>query len=481
MKKIKLFVAIVLVMTVVSSSTLVSARSRGYTIYSGVGLENQDINNLNDEDFFNQEIKKAEEVGIVLGDGVRLDEVYGGVGEVVANREDFFTEENFRAYMAERGLTYVESEFDEELRELDSGIENSNGELRSGLTPTLEYSANFSGSNFCFTNEHAIQSFVIDESNGYIYIFQNYYSWYFMIGGVSTQLSGNYCLLSRCTIDSTNNTFSRTDAMLLKNIGHGQTIEKYQYGGNTYFLISCGSYQPSGSQKYWSVQIGRISYTGHTYNQLKYESNVVNNSDITRLVDLKYSNNNGTNLSSLTRLDAALSSSGDSLLIWKYGKKLNSQNQEEDIYQFSVYDFSAINQALSNAPNNTVSFLNNSALANACSVTFQNPSNLPTSFQGVELSDVGSNNLRSIYIASGDESNGKSNKLYRYNTAGEYKNAKVIDDTGVWTYYGSSSLNLSCEMESVRLNGNYLMFVLSDTTGNKYRQVIAKVAKSNLS
>ena len=111
----------------------------------------------------------------------------------------------------------------------------------------------------------------------------------------------------------------------------------------------------------------------------------------------------------------------------------------------------------------------------------QNPSNLPTSFQGVELSDVGSNNLRSIYIASGDESNGKSNKLYRYNTAGEYKNAKVIDDTGVWTYYGSSSLNLSCEMESVRLNGNYLMFVLADTAGNKYRQVIAKVAKSNLS
>ena len=91
-------------------------------------------------------------------------------------------------------------------------------------------------------------------------------------------------------------------------------------GSNTYFLISCGSYQPSGSDKYWSVQIGRISYTGHTYNQLKYESNVVNNSNITRLVDLKYSNNNGTNLSSLTRLDAALSSSGDSLLIWKYGK-----------------------------------------------------------------------------------------------------------------------------------------------------------------
>ena len=36
-------------------------------------------------------------------------------------------------------------------------------------------------------------------------------------------------------------------------------------------------------------------------------------------------------------------------------------------------------------------------------------------------------------------------------------------------------------MESVRLNGNYLMFVLSDTAGNKYSQVIAKVAKSNLS
>ena len=154
MKKIKLFVAIVLVMTVVSSSTLVSARSRGYTIYSGVGLENQDINNLNDEDFFNQEIKKAEEVGIVLGDGVRLDEVYDGVSEVVASREDFFTEERFKAYMEEKGLTYVESEFDEELSKLDnmfdSDIENSNGELRAGLTPTLVYSANFSGSNFCF-------------------------------------------------------------------------------------------------------------------------------------------------------------------------------------------------------------------------------------------------------------------------------------------------------------------------------------------
>lgn len=480
--KNKFFVTIALVMTLASSSTLVSARNMGYTMYTGVSLENQDIN---DEDFFNQEIKKAEEVGIVLGDGVRLDEVYDGVSEVVASREDFFTEERFKAYMEEKGLTYVESEFDEELSKLDnmfdSDIENSNGELRAGLTPTLVYSANFSGSNFCFTNEHAIQSFVIDESSGYIYIFQNYYSWYFMIDGQNTQVPGNYCLLSRCAIDSVNNTFSRTDAMLLKNIGHGQTIEKYQYGGNTYFLISCGSYQPSGSDKYWSVQIGRISYTGHTYNQLKYESNVVNNSNITRLVDLKYSNNNGTNLSSLTRLDAALSSSGDSLLIWKYGKKLNSLNQEEDIYQFSVYDFNVINQALSNAPNNTVSFFNNSTLTGACSGTFQNPSNLPSSFQGVEVSDTGSNNLRSIYIASGDESNGKSNKLYRYNTAGEYKNAKVIDDTGVWTYYGSSSLNLSCEMESVRLNGNYLMFVLSDTAGNKYRQVIAKVAKSNLS
>lgn len=456
-----------------------------YGLMSEKSINNPAEMGIYDDEYYKNEIKKAEEVGIILGDGVRLDEVYDGTSEVVANREDFYTEESFKAYMEERGLTYVESEFDEELRELnnslDTDIEDNVEELRTDLSPTLVYSAYFDGSNFHFTNEHAIQSFVIDENNGYIYIFQNYGSWYFNINGENIQKSGNYCLLSRCAIDSVNNTFSRTDAMLLKNIGHGQTIEKYQYNGNTYFLISCGSYQPSGSQRYWSIQIGRISYTGHTYNQLKNESNVVNNTDITRLVDLKYSNNNGNNLSDLTRIDAALSSNGDALLIWKYGKKLNNQNQLEDVYQFSVYNFNTINQALSNATNNTVSFLNNSTLSNACSVTFENPSNLPSSFQGVELSDAGNNNLRSIYIASGDESNGKPNKIYRYNTAGEYKKVKTIDDTGVWTRYGSSSLNLACEMESVRLSGNYLMFVLADTSGNKYRQVIVKVAKSNLS
>ena len=88
----------------------------------------------------------------------------------------------------------------------------------------------------------------------------------------------------------------------------------------------------------------------------------------------------------------------------------------------------------------------------------QNPSNLPTSFQGVELSDMGSNNLRSIYIASGDESNGKSNKLYRYNTAVEYKNAKVIDDTGVWTYYNENKF-IGLKLEIKEQNNNLLITI----------------------
>ena len=458
-------------------------------ISASTSVESADSEIKNDypittEQLYEYDKAKAEELGIVIGNGVKISEVYDGVHDIIATEEDFITEEAFREYLKEKGLTYKESDFDRELSEMGLiGGAESDEEYRDAqpITASPVYRADFSTINNGLDNENAIQSYVID--GNYIYIAQHYTKWkFYNNNNVLTQKTGNYVLLSKCYIDSAHNSFSRVDAMLLKDVGHGQTLEKYTYNGNNYFLISCGLYQSGQNQ--WSVQLGRISYSGYTVEQLKYESNVVDNVDIKRLIDLSYSNDTGEYFGAMRRMDAAIvtENSNSYLLIWKRCE--TSSGVKEN--QFSVYNFDTVNYILSSSPGTVVSFWGNPSLRNACDIVFNNPSQLPTSVQGVEISQR-SNNKHSIYLSSGNESS-SSNKIYRYegtvgSSTGTYKKKVVIDDTGVWGLYGSQyeNINLTAEIESVKISGNYLRFVLVDTASDAQRQVLSQIAISELS
>lgn len=379
------------------------------------------------------------------GEGVEPGEVYDE-NETVSrlDRDDFESLENYKGYLEDQGLAY------EDIRE---GEFQAAAVSKAVLRPTALYKASLP------SDTKAIQSFYINGSE--IYISQCYNNLVRLNG--KDYKGQNFVLLSRCTLSgNTKDTFSIADSMLLVGVGHGQTLDMYTYGGKTYFLVSCGSYHPEDSDYIWSTQIGRICYKANT---------VLNNTDIKRLTYLNYANKANTSFGAVKRVDAALSTNKKQLLIWK-----RSQNGKN---QFSVYDFSTINRLLSSSSGNTVSFKNNATLKNACTCSFDNPSNMPPSFQGVELSDI-ADGLHSIYIASGNEKEHKANTLTRFNSKGVFRTKVTIDDTGVWGIYNRGYINnTTAEIEGVKIAGDKLQFLLLDQTCPS-KQVIACINKSEL-
>ena len=259
--------------------------------------------------------------------------------------------------------------------------------------------------------------------------------------------------------------------MLLFDVGHGQSLDVYSHTYNgqthTYLLISCGSYQPAGETYYWSTQIGRIEYSANS---------TLSNSSIKRLTYLNYSNSTGTSFGATKRVDFAVSTNNNYLLRWK--------RSQSDSNQFSGYSLNTINACFDTSGSNTISFLSNSQLLNACTFTFNNPSNMPTSVQGLELSNLASG-LHSIYITSGNEAKSTmnyKNLIYRYNSAGTYKNSIQINDAGLWTDYGAgSSYNAVAEIEGCKISGDYLNYLIRDTNSSyPNRQMVVKVNKSVL-
>ena len=376
--------------------------------------------------------------------GIDLDEVYDGT-EPVLNEEDFETLERYKEYLASKGISYEETIQQEEYQ---------TNAASSELTAKALYKAALGKTN------HAIQSYYISGSE--IYICQHYKEYEFNGITYGNKDTGNLVLLSRCKLS--NKTFTIQDSMLLTNVGHGQTLDMYTYGGKTYFLISCGGKRAGIGDTFWSTQLGRITYSAGT---------VLDNSNIKRLTYLDYSHDGDKSFGVIKRIDAALSTDKKRLLIWK--QNLNGDNQ------FSVYNFVAINQQLSSNSSTTVSFQNNGVLKYACQYVFDNPASMPGSIQGLELSNV-ANNMHSVYISSGNESK-KENKeltITRFNTKGDFKKQVKISDKGVLGLYdGSTETDVEAEIEGLKIAGSNLQFVLRNPR-DPSRQVIAYVSKSKL-
>ena len=168
------------------------------------------------------------------------------------------------------------------------------------------------GYRFLLYYTQAIQGYAVDGDD--IYIQQAYSENEFdEFDDYKTGRIENLVLISRCRYSAEYDAFKPVDHMVLRNVGHGQSMEAYSYNGKKYLMISCGSRTTTKSTLWWSTQIGRIEYKPGGF---------VNNSEIKRLTYLNYSNKKTKRFGTTMRVDAALTPDKKTLVIWKMNEKL---------------------------------------------------------------------------------------------------------------------------------------------------------------
>lgn len=157
-------------------------------------------------------------------------------------------------------------------------------------------------------SDHAIQKVYLDAE--FLYVLQR---------------RGEDTLMSRCTLRR--DVAVCRDFMVLKDFGHGQTLEKYQHGDQSYFWITCNADQKEKMK--WGTEIGRLVY--QPGRELSYKN-------IPRLSHMNCANKSGRSFGAMKRVDAALSEDGKILFFWM-------KNRENEI-QYSFYRAEALNVIL---------------------------------------------------------------------------------------------------------------------------------------
>ena len=96
------------------------------------------------------------------------------------------------------------------------------------------------GYRFLLYYTQAIQGYAVDGDD--IYIQQAYSENEFdEFDDYKTGRIENLVLISRCRYSAEYDAFKPVDHMVLRNVGHGQSMEAYSYNGKKYLMISCGS------------------------------------------------------------------------------------------------------------------------------------------------------------------------------------------------------------------------------------------------
>jgi hypothetical protein len=247
-----------------------------------------------------------------------------------------------------------------------------------------------------------------------------------------TQRSGGTCYLSRLRIQG--NSANYVDEMTLKNTGHCQTLDMYEYEGENYFYFSSKS-DPSTSQN-WSLQVARLQYkAGATYDY----------TDLRRFTYLNYANCNGTRLGTTKRVDGGGNSN----------YTLFRVETNEGPVTWSIYDTAALNRLLDS---NQQVHLDSPEAQAACVSSFtQKGSSIVRpngSFQGLDL--LGSNG---IYTSGGAE--GKTPQIARMSSSGVYQTLVTITNVG------------NREIEGVQTkNGNVYFTIVTDPVSKLNTQKI---------
>lgn len=353
------------------------------------------------------------------------------------------------------------------------------------------------GHRFLLYYTQAIQSYVVDGDD--IYIQQAYSENEFdEFDDYKTGRVENLVLISRCQYSAEYDAYKPVDHMLLKNVGHGQTIDVYNYNGKKYLMISCGSKGTSKSTLWWSTQIGRIEYKAGAF---------VNNSEIKRLTYLNYSNKKTKRFGTTMRVDAALTPDKQTLVIWKINEKGKSE--------YSGYKFSVVNKEFDKAQNNEVNVKENKKIKKASLFSTKAVKLVPKSFQGLAVTNK-SNGKYTLYISSGDERYYKKTgiAIYKYEIKGKkikHKGTVKLNADDVWSVFPPDADEeesaddktseessdeeddyteedvytedeeeqdvVLAEVESIKIVGSDLQFVVRNT-GNADQQLICTISQS---
>lgn len=220
----------------------------------------------------------------------------------------------------------------------------------------------------------------------------------------------NLILISRCRYSPEYDAYMPEDYMLLKGVGHGQTISAYSYKDKKYLLVSCGGKSTSAKNLWWSTQIGRIEYKAGGF---------VNNDEIKRLTYINYSAKKEKRFGTTMRADASLTPDKKILVIWKMNEKGQSQ--------YSAYDFLKVNKEFDRQKKNDVNMKKNKNIKKAF-IFATKPVKLDIkSFQGFALSDK-TKGKYTLYISSGDERHYRDTgiSIYKYEIKGNKIKRKAM-------------------------------------------------------
>ena len=262
----------------------------------------------------------------------------------------------------------------------------------------------------------------------------------------TTQRKGSTTYLSRCKISG--NTATYMDEMVLKNCGHGQSLEYMQYDSKPYFLVGCKS--SSTDDMNWSLQIGVIQYTA---------GKTLDYTDMKRFSFMNYANKTATSVGTTKRVAAATSQDNNRIIF----RVCNTNNE----FMYSIYDRNALlKMLLKDTKENT---LDMRKATSACLTSFTQKGNSRVwpnkSFQGIEM--TGTSN---IYVSGGAE--GQVAQICKMNTRGTLQSTVSI--TGV----SKTKSNKTPEIEGLQaktVNGqNRLYFILP-----YYDKVLGALKKTN--
>ena len=277
------------------------------------------------------------------------------------------------------------------------------------------------GYRFLLYYTNAIQGYAVDGDE--IYIQQAYSENLFdEFDDYKTGRIENLALISRCRYSDEYDAYQPVDHMLLRGVGHGQTLEVYKHKGKKYLLVSCGSRPTSKKTLWWSTQIGRIEYKPGA---------VMNNRQIKKLTYLNYSNKKSKRFGTTMRVDASLTPDKKTLVIWK----LN----EHDKSEYAAYKFSEVNKAFDKVKGKDVNVKDNKIIKKAIIFSTKLYKLKARSLQGFALSNK-INGKYNLFVSSGDEGVYKISgiSIYKYEIKGgkiRYKSSVRLNAYYVWSSF----------------------------------------------
>lgn len=347
--------------------------------------------------------KKCEKEGIRLEDVINLDNP-----TIVLDNDDLDAIAENTGYYIDKSKLPTPTQIMEEAGSLSLLANNS---VNASLFAEIKVDNNGDG--------HAMQNFFYCNDNGYLYI---------------TQHNKGDMTISKYYVQRGMSEYRYIDSMKIEDAGHAQTLEQFNYGGKTYFLVSLGVNEVGGM--FWSKEIGFVEYQPGT---------TLKSNTLKRCVDFRVGYGSGD----IKRVDAALSSDKSQIVIWKKDNqnKIEISGYYFDDFKKLVFGATSSNPFVSIRKLKKVYSFNNQM--NDSSVKF------PGSFQGIDVSNM-VDNVSSIYIASGKEAinDAEGNiplTITRYNSKGILKKANQINYLG---------LNPYKEIEGIHIEGHSLQFGL---------------------